>query len=77
MKTCLYFCRMKNLTIENMDAATHILLKTSYFSLIPGYNDILKNRHPIYACCHSKQLGAVQDGLCCGPSWQHGSFLAE
>ena len=67
----------KNLTIENMDAATHILLKTSYFSLIPGYNNILKTRHPIYACCHSKQLGAVQDGLCCGPSWQHGSFLAE
>ena len=33
----------KNLTIENMDTARHILLKTSYFSLISGYKDIFKN----------------------------------
>ena len=33
----------KNLTIENLDTARHILLKTSYFSLISGYKDIFKN----------------------------------
>ena len=33
----------KNLTIDNMDTARHILLKTSYFSLISGYKDTFKN----------------------------------
>ncbi len=33
----------KNLIIENMDAAKHILTKTSYFSLISGYKDTFKN----------------------------------
>ena len=34
----------KNLTIEDMDTARRILLKTSYFSLISGYKDTFKNR---------------------------------
>lgn len=33
----------KNLFIEDMDAARHILVKTSYFSLISGYKNIFKN----------------------------------
>ena len=33
----------KNLTIEDMDTARRILLKTSYFSLISGYKDTFKN----------------------------------
>lgn len=33
----------KNLIIEDMDTARHILTKTSYFSLISGYKDIFKN----------------------------------
>lgn len=33
----------KNLIIEDKDAAKHILMKTSYFSLISGYKDTFKN----------------------------------
>lgn len=33
----------KNLIIDDMDAAKHILTKTSYFSLISGYKDTFKN----------------------------------
>lgn len=33
----------KNLIIEDMDAARHVLTKTSYFSLISGYKDTFKN----------------------------------
>lgn len=33
----------KNLIIEDIDTAKHILMKTSYFSLISGYKDIFKN----------------------------------
>lgn len=33
----------KNLVIKDMDAARHILAKTSYFSLISGYKDTFKN----------------------------------
>lgn len=34
----------KNLIIEDMDNARHILTKTSYFSLISGYKDMFKNQ---------------------------------
>lgn len=33
----------KNLIIEDVDTAKHILMKTSYFSLISGYKDTFKN----------------------------------
>ncbi len=39
----LFLQSEKNLTIENMDIARRILLKTSYFSLISGYKDTFKN----------------------------------
>lgn len=34
----------KNLIIEDMDSARHILAKTGYFSLISGYKDMFKNQ---------------------------------
>lgn len=34
----------KNLIIEDMNSARHILTKTSYFSLISGYKDMFKNQ---------------------------------
>lgn len=39
----LFLQNEKNLKIEDMEAARHILKKTSYFSLITGYKDIFKN----------------------------------
>lgn len=38
-----FFKDDKNLIINDMDYAKHILTKTSYFSLISGYKDIFKN----------------------------------
>ena len=39
----LFLQNEKNLKLEDMEAARHILKKTSYFSLITGYKDIFKN----------------------------------